>query len=261
MDAPPRVAPAGAGSRNALDTLAHVSATLHWSRFGAVLFDLDGVITPTAAIHERAWGELFADRGYTRADYLDHIDGKPRYDGVRAFLASRGIDLPWGAPDDPPGDDTVCALGNRKNALFNEILEREPLQAYPGTVEVLDLLDRLGTPQAIVSSSKNARAVLAAAGMGERFAVIVDGAAAAEEGLPGKPAPDTFLRAAALLGADPAKSVVVEDASSGVAAGAAGGFAVVVGVDRGGNAEALAAAGASIVVSDLADTLGEGATA
>lgn len=232
---------------------------LDWSAYDAVLFDLDGVITPTAAIHEQAWGELFADYDYTAEDYLSFIDGKPRYDGVASFLASRGVELPRGDPSDPPGDSTVCALGNRKNEVFNEILARDPLEAYRGTVAVLDLLDRQGTAQAIVSSSKNARAVLSAAGMADRFPVVVDGVVAAEERIPGKPAPDTFRRAADLVGVDPRRAVVVEDAVSGVEAGAAGGFGFVLGVDRGGNAEALDRAGASLVVSDLAETLPSGA--
>ncbi|MGH1504958.1 MAG: HAD family hydrolase [Acidimicrobiales bacterium] len=230
-------------------------APFEWTDFDAVLFDLDGVITPTAEIHERAWSELFADHAATAEDYLTYIDGKPRYDGVASFLASRGVELPWGDPSDAPGDDTVCALGNKKNEIFNEILARDPLAAYPGSVAVLDHLDAAGTPQAIVSSSKNARPVLTAAGMGTRFEVIVDGVRAAEEGLAGKPAPTTYLRGAELLDVDPARTVVVEDASSGVAAGVAGEFGFVLGVDRGGNAEALAAAGAHLVVADLAETL------
>lgn len=230
-------------------------ARVDWEHFDAVLFDLDGVVTPTAVVHERAWAELFAPWGFTQQDYLTYVDGRPRYDGVATFLASRGVDLPWGEPTDPPGDATVCALGNRKNALFNEVLDRDGVEPYPGTMHVIAVLDAAGIAQAIVSSSKNARAVLHAAGLGDRFPVIVDGIVAAAERLPGKPAPDTFLRAAELLGVTADRSVVVEDASSGVAAGRAGRFALVLGVDRGGNAEALAAAGADLVVGDLADTL------
>lgn len=226
-----------------------------WLASGAVLFDLDGVITPTAIIHEQAWAELFADHDYRPEDYLAHIDGKPRYDGVAAFLASREIELPFGSPDDHPDAGTICGLGNRKNAVFNQILEQGSLDPYPGTVAVLDLLDANGIAQAIVSSSRNARRVLEAAGMGQRFDVIVDGATAADEGLPGKPAPDMFLRAAELLEVNPARCVVVEDAVAGVQAGAAGGFAVVLGVDRGGNRAALTEAGADLVVDDLAETI------
>jgi beta-phosphoglucomutase family hydrolase len=229
---------------------------IDWLRYQAVLFDLDGVITPTAIIHERAWARLFADHDYTGADYLAHIDGKPRYDGVAAFLASRGLELPWGDPDDPPEAETVCGLGNRKNAVFNQILARDPLDPYPGTMELLELLDRHRMPQAVVSSSRNARGVLAAAGLDGRFPVVVDGTTAAAEELPGKPAPDMFVRAATLLGVPTTGCVVVEDAVAGVEAGAAGDFGLVIGVDRGGNRAALRSAGADLVVGDLAETLG-----
>lgn len=222
-----------------------------WETYEAVLFDLDGVITPTAEIHERAWAELFAPWDYTPADYLRHIDGKPRYDGVRSFLASRDVTLPEGDPGDPPGDGSICALGNKKNEVFNSILEREGVTPYPGSMRLMDLLDGLGIRQAIVSSSKNARSVLAAAGLGDRFPHVVDGIVAADEGLAGKPAPDMFLRGAELLGVEAADAVVVEDATSGVAAGVAGGFPLVIGVDRGGNRDALQDHGATIVVDDL----------
>ena len=220
------------------------SRVVDWEAYDAVLFDLDGVITPTADIHEHAWAALFARWDFTSSDYLTYVDGKPRYDGVQSFLRSRGVDLPWGDPTDLPGDSTVCALGNRKNDLFNEALERDGVEPYPGTTAVLDLLDDLGIPQAIVSSSKNARAVLAAAGMADRFPVVVDGLTAVEEELAGKPDPAMFEYADKLLGARPERSVVVEDASSGVAAGTSGGFALVLGVDRGANREALLEAGA-----------------
>lgn len=228
---------------------------MDWGSHRAVLFDLDGVVTPTASVHERAWSELFARWGFTADDYLAHVDGKPRYDGVRDFLASRGVVLPDGDPSDPPGTDTVCALGNRKNALFNEILDRDGVDPYPGTLAVVELLDRLGVAQAIVSSSQNARPVLAAAGLTGRFPHVVDGITARDQNLEGKPAPAMFLHAAELVGAPPRTCVVVEDAVSGVAAGAAGGFALVLGVDRGGNRAALLANGADLVVDDLAETL------
>ena len=230
-------------------------STVDWGAYAAVLLDLDGVITPTASVHQVAWTELFAPWGFTPEDYLTYVDGKPRYDGVRSFLQARGIELPEGTPDDAPGDDTVAAMGNRKDELFRELLERDGVAPYPGTVAVLDELDRLGIGQAVVSSSRNARPVLEAAGLGARFEHVVDGVTIVEEGIPGKPAPDMFLRAAELLGATPARSVVVEDASSGVAAGAAGGFGLVLGVDRGGNRDALLASGAHLVVDDLAETL------
>ncbi len=228
---------------------------MDWSRHRAVLFDLDGVITPTAAVHEHAWAELFAPWDFTADDYLTYVDGKPRYDGVRSFLASRGVTLPEGTPDDPPGDDTVCAMGNRKNEVFNDVLERDGVVPYPGTMAVLEHLDGLGTRQAIVSSSKNARPVLRAAGLEGRFPHVVDGVTAVERDLPGKPHPAMFLLAAELLEVEPADAVVVEDASSGVAAGAAGHFGFVLGVDRGGNRQALLDSGADEVVDDLGDTL------
>jgi beta-phosphoglucomutase family hydrolase len=236
--------------------MSRTAADFEWRDFDGVLFDLDGVITPTAEIHEHAWGELFADFDYTEADYLRFIDGKPRYDGVRSFLASRDVVLPDGEPSDPPGDDTVCAMGNRKNELFNTILERDGIAAYPGSLAVLDVLDREGVPAAIVSSSKNARSVLRAAGLDERFDVIVDGIVAAERGIAGKPAPDMFLHAAAALHVTADRSVVVEDAVSGVAAGAAGGFGAVIGVDRGAGHDALLDHGATFVVDDLAELVG-----
>ncbi|MGB0115066.1 MAG: beta-phosphoglucomutase family hydrolase [Ilumatobacteraceae bacterium] len=226
-----------------------------WTDAEGVLFDLDGVITPTAEIHEHAWGELFAAHDYSEADYLRYIDGKPRYDGVRSFLASRSIELPEGSPTDAPGNDTVCALGNRKNSLFNEILERDGIAPFPASADTLELLERHGIPSAIVSSSKNARGVLEAAGLGDRFEVVVDGVTAVEHSIAGKPAPDMYLYAAQRLGISPQRSVVVEDAVSGVAAGAAGAFGVVIGVDRGAGPDELLAHGASFVVSDLVELL------
>lgn len=226
----------------------------------AVLFDLDGVLTPTAEVHMRAWERLFAPycdaRGlaaYTPADYFAHIDGKPRYDGVAAFLASRGVELPRGTADDAPGEDTVCALGNRKDAIVNRMFDEEGIAPYPGSVRFLDAVTAAGAQVAVVSSSRNTPAVLAAAGLTDRFAVVVDGNVAAREDLPGKPAPDTYLRAAELLGVPAAEAVVVEDALSGVQAGAAGPFGLVLGVDRGVGAQALAAHGADRVVADLGE--------
>ena len=228
-----------------------------WTNYDGVLFDLDGVITPTAEIHEHAWGELFTAYDFTQADYLHHVDGKPRYDGVRGFLASRGVTLPDGTPDDAPGSDTICAMGNKKNELFNVVLERDGIAAYPGSQATLDLLAGAGVPSAIVSSSKNAVPVLVAAGLSARFDVVVDGIVAAAEGLAGKPAPDGYLLGAERLGVDPARTVVIEDATSGVAAGKAGHFAVVIGVDRGAGIDALLDNGATFVVSDLDELLPE----
>ena len=231
------------------------AATFRWTDYDAVLFDLDGVITPTAEIHEHAWAELFADYDFTAADYLAYIDGKPRYDGVRSFLTSRDITLPDGDPSDAPGDDTVCAMGNQKNVVFNEVLERDGIAPYPGSAATLELLTNVSIPDAIVSSSKNAVPVLDAAGLGNRFDIVIDGIVATEKGLAGKPAPDGYLLGAELLGVDPARTVVVEDATSGVAAGAAGNFAVVIGVDRGAGPQALLDHGATFVVADLDELL------
>jgi beta-phosphoglucomutase family hydrolase len=228
---------------------------VEWASFAAVLFDLDGVVTPTAQIHEQAWAELFRPWGFDSTDYLKYVDGRPRYEGVQTFLASRRVELPWGDPSDPPGDSTVCALGNRKDEMFNAVLARQGIAPYPGTMRVVDALDAAGVPGAIVSSSKNARTVLDAAGIAARFPVVVDGIVAVQEHLAGKPEPATFVYAAERLGVAPDRAVVVEDAVSGVAAGSAGKFALVIGVDRGGNRQALAAAGADVVVADLGETL------
>ena len=226
-----------------------------WADYEAVLFDLDGVITPTAVVHMRAWAEMFNEflaswqgegdtAPYADADYFAHVDGKPRYDGVRDFLTSRGI---------PAGEDLVVELGDRKNDAFNAVLARDGVEAYPGSVRLLDHLRDLGTPLAVVSSSANAPAVLEAAGLLDRFRTVVSGDVAHRLGLPGKPAPDTFLHAADELGATAATSVVLEDAVSGVRAGKAGDFGLVVGVDRGAGADTLRDAGAGVVVADLAE--------
>jgi beta-phosphoglucomutase family hydrolase len=233
---------------------------MDWDSIDAFLFDLDGVITPTAELHMRAWAALFqgflTKRGeaepYTDADYFRYVDGKPRYDGVRALLASRGITLPDGSPDDDGSVETVCGLGNRKNAVFNEVLARDGIAPYPGSVALMDAVDARGKAKAIVSSSKNARLVLTAAGIIDRFTVIMDGVEAAAQHLPGKPSPDTFQAAARALGVPYGRCVVVEDAVSGVQAGAAGGFGLVVGVERGAG-EDLGSQGADIVVEDLGE--------
>lgn len=238
---------------------------MQWDNYDAALFDLDGVLTPTAEVHMRAWAEMFTDfltargvsRPYTEDDYFAHIDGRPRYEGVAALLASRGLDLPHGTPQDPPGTETVCGLGNRKNELFTQVLRRDGITAYAGSLALLDHLEQVGVQMAVVSSSKNAPEVLRAAGIAERFPVVVDGAVALERGLPGKPRPDTYTYAAEQLGVPAARSVVLEDAVSGVQAGAAGDFALVVGVDRGAGAESLRSHGAEVVVEDLAELIGD----
>ncbi|MFT4235249.1 MAG: HAD-IA family hydrolase [Microbacterium sp.] len=227
--------------------------------FSAVLFDLDGVLTPTAEVHMHAWRTMFTELfdawritpPYTDDDYFRHLDGKQRYDGVASLMHSRDIEVPWGEPSDAPEVDTVCGIGNRKNVVFSRVLAQDGIAPYPGSVALLDALG--STPVAVVSSSKNARAVLDAAGLADRFEVIVDGVLAEREHLPSKPAPEVFLTGARLLNVTPADSVAVEDATSGVASAAAGGFGLVIGVDRGTGADALRQAGAHLVVSDLAE--------
>ena len=242
---------------------------MDWSSYDAALFDLDGVITPTAEVHMRAWSAMFNDflasrpenlDPYTDQDYFTYVDGKPRYDGVRSFLASRSIELPEGTPEDTSSAETVCGHGNRKNDAFSEVLRTEGVAPYPGSLALVRQLAAAGTPMAIVSSSRNAPAVLEAAGVADFFGHVVHGGVAAEQGLDGKPAPDTFLYAARLLGAAADRSVVLEDAVSGVRAGAAGGFGLVIGVDRGAGADPLRAAGADVVVADLDELLDAGGT-
>ncbi|MFS2031164.1 MULTISPECIES: HAD family hydrolase [unclassified Curtobacterium] len=230
----------------------------------ALLFDLDGVLTPTADVHMRAWSRLFtpylAQHGvapYTEQDYFAYVDGKPRYDGVRSLLESRGIDLPQGTPDDPPDADTVCGLGNRKNAEFTAELTEHGVEPYPGSLRFLVAAIDAGLSVAVVSSSANAVQVLRTAGILERFPVVVDGLVAREDGLAGKPAPDTYLDAASRFGLTAAECVVVEDATSGVEAGRNGAFGLVIGVDRGAGADALRAHGADVVVGDLDDLVDE----
>jgi beta-phosphoglucomutase family hydrolase len=231
----------------------------------ACLFDMDGVLTETATVHARAWksmfdaylrqreGEGFAP--FTQDDYDRYVDGKPRYDGVKSFLAARGIELPQGSPDDAPGAETIDGLGNRKNELVLKLIHDEGVEAYPGSIKYLDAARDAGLHRAVVSSSANCADVLRAAGIEDYFEVRVDGHVVEDQGLKGKPAPDTYLHAAELLGVEAAQATVYEDALSGVEAGRAGNFGFVVGVDRVGQAEALKEHGASVVVKDLADLL------
>jgi len=227
--------------------------------YDAVLFDLDGVLTPTAEVHMHAWRamfeELFAQWGieppYTDDDYFAYLDGKKRYDGVASLLHSRDIEVPWGDPSDPPSADTVCGIGNRKNEVFERVLRQEGIAPYPGSLALLDRLRDAGVPVAVVSSSKNAAEVLDVAGIRDRFAVVMDGVIAERDQLASKPAPDVFIEAARMLGAEPARSAAVEDALSGVKSAAQGDFGLVVGVDRGVGADVLREAGAHIVVDDL----------
>jgi trehalose 6-phosphate phosphatase len=240
--------------------------TIGAADFDAVIFDLDGVVTRTATVHARAWKRVFDEYLFSRAvetgepfepfdidaDYVRYVDGKPRYDGVRSFLASRGIELPEGDLEDGPEAETVCGLGNRKNELYNDLLE-SGVEVFEDTVEQIRAWRALGLKTAIVSSSKNCAPVLRAAGLSDLFDVRVDGVESARWGLVGKPAPDIFVKAAELLGVEPVRAVVFEDAVAGVQAGRAGGFGWVVGVDRGGAREELLANGADAVVSDLRD--------
>jgi HAD superfamily hydrolase (TIGR01509 family) len=192
---------------------------------------------------------------YSDADYFAYIDGKPRYDGVRSLLESRGIRVPEGEVTDAATADTVHGLGNRKNEAFNETLADEGVQAYPASVAFLDAVQAAGASVAVVSSSKNAPSVLEAAGLADRFEVVVDGAVAARDGIPGKPAPDMFERAAELLGLPTEACAVVEDAESGIKAGAAGEFGIVIGVDRGVGRDALVELGADVIVDELGELI------
>jgi beta-phosphoglucomutase family hydrolase len=239
----------------------------------AVIFDMDGVITKTAKVHFAAWKELFdgylrkaaaaagdgssaADprfRPFTQEDYLQYVDGKPRYDGVRDLLASRGIDLPLGDPADDPGTETVCGLGNRKNDLFTHVVRTKGVEVYPSTVTFIEELQATGIRAGVVSASNNTTEVLEAAGVHRLFEAQVDGLVATQLGLPGKPDPAPFLEAARRLGVPPERAAVVEDAQAGVQAGHAGRFGLVIGVDRTGQEAALRAHGADVVVDDLSE--------
>jgi beta-phosphoglucomutase family hydrolase len=236
-------------------------------QYDAVLFDLDGVITNTAKLHAACWKQMFDEYLQKRAnergeafrpfdlamDYRLYLDGKPRFDGVRDFLASRGIKLPEGNSDDPPQAETVRGLGNRKNELVSDAIERVGVEAYEGSVHFIDQLRRDGFKIALVTSSENCAAVLKAAKLDSLFDARVDGHMIETQNLAGKPAPDTFLMAARLLGVEPRRAVVVEDAISGVQAGSSGNFGLVIGVARKGNAEELKHHGANVVVNDLSE--------
>jgi beta-phosphoglucomutase family hydrolase len=236
-------------------------------RYDAVLLDLDGVITDTASIHAACWKQIFDEYLQNRAmqrgeafrpfdialDYGVYVDGKPRFDGVRDFLTSRGIRLPEGSPDDPPEAETVDGLGNRKNDLVNKIIEDKGVEPYEGSVTFIRQLRHQGFKVAVVTSSQNCTAVLKAAKLDHFFDLQVDGNVIHAEHLAGKPAPDTYLRAAKLLGVEPSRAVVIEDALSGVEAGSAGNFGLVIGVARKGNAEELRRHGAHLVVNDLGE--------
>jgi beta-phosphoglucomutase family hydrolase len=235
----------------------------------ACLFDMDGVITQTAKVHDAAWKEMFDAflRDWSAshnqpfvpfdpvADYDRYVDGKPRLDGTASFLESRGIELPMGEESDPAGKPTIWGLSTKKNDLIQQVIERDGVQAYEGSVRYVNAAREAGLRTAIVSSSANTEAVLKAAGVESLFEVRVDHQVAEAAKLRGKPAPDTFLEAARLLGVEPANATVYEDALAGVAAGRAGKFGFVVGVDRVGQATELHAYGADVVVKDLAELL------
>lgn len=238
------------------------------SRFGlpdgvrACLFDLDGVLTRTASVHRAAWKLTFdavlaahGEPPFTDTDYARHVDGKPRRDGVRDFLASRGIHPPEGDPDDPADADTVAGIGNRKNDLLLERLDADGVEVFDGSVAYLRAVREAGLRTAVVTASANGAAVVRAAGVEELLEARVDGLVADRDGLAGKPAPDTFLAGAHALEAGPAQAAVFEDALAGVAAGRAGGFGFVVGVDRADQSAALREHGADVVVHDLSELL------
>jgi beta-phosphoglucomutase family hydrolase len=235
----------------------------------ACLFDLDGVLTQTAKVHAAAWKQMFDEflRDWSErngepfhpfdrpTDYDEYVDGKPRLDGVRSFLESRGIELPMGSPTDPPEADTIHGLGTRKNDLVLGLIREQGVEPYEGSVRFVEKAREHGLRRAVVSASTNCRDVIVAAGIEDLFEIRIDGVVAEREGLAGKPAPDTFLAAARALGVEPAEAAVFEDALAGVEAGRAGSFGWVVGVDRTGQAEALRRRGADVVVRDLAELL------
>jgi beta-phosphoglucomutase family hydrolase len=233
------------------------------------LFDLDGVLTQTAKVHDAAWKQMFDEFLRARAsqsgqpftpfdpvrDYEEYVDGKPRADGTQSFLESRGIELAEGSPDDPPDAETVNGLGNRKNVILLEMIRTQGVEPYEGSVRYVRAVREAGLRRAVVSSSANAHDVLVAAGIDDLFEARIDGVTAQKEHLRGKPAPDTFLAGAKALGLEPSAAAVFEDALAGVEAGRAGRFGYVVGVDRVGQAAALKAHGADVVVTDLAELL------
>jgi beta-phosphoglucomutase family hydrolase len=234
-------------------------------QISACLFDLDGVLTRTAEVHRAVWAEVFdallterdgaQARPFTKADYLAHVDGRRRRDGVREFLASRDIRLPEGHPDDPPSSETIAGVANRKNERVLERFRADGVRVYDGSVRYVETVRAAGLATAVVTASANCSIVLDAAGITGLFDVQIDGVVAAERGLAGKPKPDTFLAAISDLGYEPSAGAVYEDALAGVAAGRAGGFGLVVGVDRAGQAAALREHGADVVVADLSELM------
>ena len=244
-------------------------ATANALRYQALLFDLDGVVTKTAAVHARAWKQLFdhflvrwsqetgqPQEPFTIAtDYVQYVDGRRRYEGVARFLESRGIKLPRGSVASPAGEETVCGLGNRKDEMVQAAIDAGKVKSFPGSIDFARRALGAGIKTAVVTSSRNCDLVLKAAGIDDLFEVRVDGRTIEDEGLRGKPAPDSFLRAAARLGVRPERAVVVEDAIAGVQSGRAGNFGLVIGIDRHGDGDALRSNGADVVVTDLSELL------
>ncbi len=248
-------------------TAADATQTISGDKYDAWLFDLDGVITDTASVHGAAWKQMFdeylkvvAERDNVpfkefevATDYIDHVDGKPRYEGVDTFLRSRGIELEFGDPDDPADRVTVCGLGNRKNVLFNEIIATRGADVFQTSVDLIRKLIADGKRVAVVTSSKNCDTVLASVGLQDLFEAKMDGNVAAERKIAGKPKPDTYLEAGKLLGSPPERTVVIEDAISGVQAGRAGNFGLVLGIARHDEPATLLENGADVVVRDLGE--------
>lgn len=238
---------------------------LHGSELDAVIFDMDGVVTQTATLHAAAWKQLFDDFlgarlpaddsaiPFSEEDYLRYVDGKPRYDGVASFLASRGTTVPYGDPSDAPTEATVCGLGNRKDIYFWQLVEERGVEPFPSTVALIQDLKSAGVKAGIFSASRNAKAILSAAGVLDLFDARVDGEVADELGLPGKPEPDMLLELTKRLEATPLRTAVVEDATAGVQAGRAGGFALVIGVNRSSTQGRLLGSGAHVEVADLSE--------
>lgn len=252
-------------ARESRSTRGESAAVIDVTRIAAVIFDTDGVVTDTAAAHATTWKRVFD--GYLRersersgarfeafdadVDYRQYVDGRPRHDGIESFLGSRGIAIPYGAPIDASDAETICGLGNRKNELFLDHLQQEGVSPYPSTVRLLHRLRSAGVRIAVISASRNATAVLSAAGVIDLFEVKIDGVDAAALALPGKPAPAIFLEAANRLAVEPARTAVVEDSLAGVEAARSGAFALVIGVDRTGRGDELLDHGADVAVSDL----------
>lgn len=243
--------------------------SIDFEKFKAVLFDLDGVLTSTEKTHSVCWKKMFDEFLQERStetgedfvpfdlgrDYLKYVDGKPRYQGVRDFLTARCINLPEGTPKSPPSEKSIMGLGNKKNKLFNEVVERDGVEVYESSLELVKYLNNKGIKMGVVSSSRNCRQILSASKMDSFFKVVVDGITSAELGLEGKPEPDTFLQASRQLGVNPQHAAVIEDAISGVIAGKNSEFGLVIGIARKGNFNELRENGADIVVSDLAEVV------